>query len=151
MKDISGNNNHLTQSDQSKQPTLELDDKNRSFLKFDNSVINTTFESTYLCSNENITSFMLIAKTHQLAEQMHFRWIDDNKEGKIRAHLPYSDGVLYIDNGILQGDPSNYLLSVGGQSNLIGNIESYFYERNGSTARLYRNGTNIVETTSFIL
>ena len=148
LKDISGNNNHLTQSDQSKQPALELDDKNRSFLKFDNSVMNATFESTYICSNENITSFMLIAKTHQLAVQMHFRWIDDNKEGKIRAHLPYSDGVLYIDNGILQGDPSTYLLSVGGQPNVIGNIESYFYERNGSTARLYRNGTNIVETTT---
>ena len=107
-----------------------------------------TFESRYVCGNENITSFMLIAKTHQLARQMHFRWIDDNKDGKIRVHLPYSDGVLYIDHGILEGDASTFLLSTGGQPDVIGNIESYFYERNGSNARLYRNGTNIAETTT---
>ena len=30
--------------------------------------------------------------------------------------------------------------------NLTGNIESYFFERNGSNAKFYRNGTEIYET-----
>ena len=36
LKDIAGNN-HLTQSDQSKQPILRIDNKNRFYLRFNQS------------------------------------------------------------------------------------------------------------------
>ena len=57
----------------------------------------------------------------------------------LNAHFPWSDGTLYVDHA----SRNTGRLSLAGQTDLTGSINSYFYERNGAEAKLYLNGSEI--------
>ena len=133
--------NHLIQSDQAKQPVLKKDDQNRYYLRFDSSLLYQEFNSIYLCSSGNVTSFMFIAKTDAISKQIHIMYKDTN-DGIFRAYFPWDDGNIYIDHA----NKNSGRMTVSNQQNLTGNIESYFYERNGANAKLYRGGTEITSS-----
>ena len=139
LKDLGDGQHNLTQSEQSKMPLLNQD-SDRFYIGFNQSYMSKTNINGLTFSDANITSFMFIAKTKDKAiKQTHFKWTSDTNSQIIRAHFPWDDGNIYIDHSNF----SHGRMTISNQQNLTQNIESYFYERNGSNAKLYRNATEI--------
>ncbi|MCE2507677.1 MAG: hypothetical protein J4F36_14675, partial [Nitrosopumilaceae archaeon] len=87
-------------------------------------------------------TFLFVAKTDLVINQAHFAWQSDDQNNMFRVNLPWQNGTIFIDHASRAGR-----LEVSGQTELTGSIESYFYERDGANARLYRSGVEIGNTT----
>lgn len=141
----------LTQSIAAECPKMQVDANGRSYLKFVNSRMSAEGVNAASLGGENgtSTSFMFIAKTLGTRNNTQFQWSPalasggfDN-DNRLGVHFPWGDGTLYVDHGAVTGGR----LQVSGVANTTGQIVSYLYVRDGSTARLFKNGTLVKTTT----
>lgn len=140
----------LAQTDAAQRPKMQVDSSGRAYLKFRNQrLFATGVDASSLAGpNGNTTSFMFVANTISTRDNTNFQWspalgngFDNNN--RIGVHLPWSSGTLYVDHGAVSGGR----LQVSGIPNIVGQLVSYLYVRDGGTARLYKDGTLVKTTT----
>ena len=56
------------------------------------------------CFRAQCTLFLMI-KVYKSTAQHNFTWFDDGRESnKFSAHIPFSDGMVYFDHPVIEGE-----------------------------------------------
>lgn len=136
-----------------KKPELKVDALGREYIRFERGA-NTKLQIENLSVGElggstgKTSTVMFIANTD--SAQMQFQWCWKKgtpgsyvSEARFSSHIPWSNGEIAID----YGSYSTGRLAISSVSNITSKLCAFMYERNGGTAKLWKDGVLIKTTT----